>query len=78
MNASNLIFQKLSFLAFFAKQTAEASENLALQMSFNLVLISLVTFVEVAPPFGGKMDVIKNFLIGMGIDFEEILEVLDT
>lgn len=47
-------------------------------MSFNLVLISLVTFVEVAPPFGGKMDVIKNFLIGIGIDFEEILEVLDT
>jgi predicted nucleic acid-binding protein len=57
---------------------AEGSENLLLQMSSSGVVISPVTFVELAPAFGGNMDALKNFLVGLGIDFEEIWDVSDT
>jgi len=57
---------------------AEGSENLVLQMSSSGVVISHVTFVELAPAFGGNMDALKNFLVGLGIDFEEIWDVSDT
>jgi len=57
---------------------AEGSENLVLQMSSSGVVISPVTFVELAPAFGGNMDALKNFLVGLGIDFEEIWDVSDT
>ncbi|NDG72665.1 MAG: type II toxin-antitoxin system VapC family toxin [Proteobacteria bacterium] len=57
---------------------AEGSENLVLQMSSSGVVISPVTFVELAPAFGGNMDALKNFLFGLGIDFEEIWDVSDT
>ncbi len=57
---------------------AEGSENLVLQMSSSRVVISPVTFVELAPAFGGNMDALKNFLVGLGIDFEEIWDVSDT
>jgi len=57
---------------------AEGSENLVLQMSSAGVVISPVTFVELAPAFGGNMEALKNFLIGLGIDFEEIWDVSDT
>jgi len=57
---------------------AEGSENLVLKMSSSGVVISPVTFVELAPAFGGNMDALKNFLVGLGIDFEEIWDVSDT
>jgi hypothetical protein len=57
---------------------AERSENLLLQKSYSGVVISPVTFVELAPAFGGDIDALKNFLTGLGIDFEEVWEVLDT
>lgn len=57
---------------------AEESEKLVLQMSSSGVLISPVTFVELAPAFGGDIEALKNFLVGLGIDFEESWEVLDT
>jgi predicted nucleic acid-binding protein len=57
---------------------AEGSENLVLQMSSSGVVISPVTFVELAPAFGGNMDALKNLLVGLGIDFEEIWDVSDT
>ena len=57
---------------------AEGSENLVLQISSSGVVISPVTFVELAPAFGGNMNLLKNFLVGLGIDFEEIWDVSDT
>lgn len=57
---------------------AERSENLILQMSSSGLLISPITFVELAPAFGGDIEALKNFLVGFGIDFEEIGDVLDT
>ena len=57
---------------------AERSENLVLQMSSAGVLISPVTFVELAPAFGGDLDGLKNFLMGLGIDFEEMSDLVDT
>ncbi len=57
---------------------AERSENLIQQMSSPGLLISPITFVELAPAFGGDMDALKNFLTGLGIDFEEIWDALDT
>jgi predicted nucleic acid-binding protein len=57
---------------------AERSENLVLQMSSSGVVISPVTFVELAPAFGGDMDALKNFLTGLGIDFEELWDGVDT
>lgn len=57
---------------------AERSENLLLQKSSSGVVISPVTFVELAPAFGGEIHALKNFLTGLGIDFEEFWEALDT
>jgi predicted nucleic acid-binding protein len=57
---------------------AEGSENLVLQLSSFGVVISPVTFVELAPAFGGNMEALKKFLVGLGIDFEEIWDVSDT
>jgi predicted nucleic acid-binding protein len=57
---------------------AERSENLVLQMSSAGVLISPVTFVELAPAFGGNVNGLKSFLTGLGIDFEELWDVVDT
>ena len=57
---------------------AEKSENLILKMSSSGLLISPITFVELAPAFGGDMDALKTFLISLGIEFEEIWDALDT
>lgn len=57
---------------------AEASENLVLEMSASGVVISPVTFVELAPAFAGDLDALKNFLVGLGIDFEESWNAGDT
>ena len=57
---------------------AEGSENLVLQMSSSGVVISPVTFVELAPAFGGDIDGLKNFLTDLGIDYEELWDLVDT
>jgi len=57
---------------------AEVSENLFLQKFSSGLVISPVTFVELAPAFGGDISALKNFLAGLGIDFEEIGDLLDT
>ena len=57
---------------------AERSESLILKMSSSGLLISPITFVELAPAFGGDMDALKTFLISLGIEFEEIWDALDT
>jgi predicted nucleic acid-binding protein len=56
----------------------EASENLLLEMSASGLFICPVTFVELAPAFGADLDALKNFLSGLGIDFEELWNVGDT
>ena len=37
-----------------------------------------MTFVELASAFGGDLDGLKNFLAGLGIDFEELWDGLGT
>lgn len=54
------------------------SEQLLLQRSGDGLTICAVTFVELAPAFGGELGALRAFLNGLEVDFDESWEENDT
>lgn len=54
------------------------SEQLLHQRSGHGLTICPVTFVELAPAFGGELGALRAFLAGLEIDFDEAWEEKDT
>ena len=56
----------------------ESSEALLQEKSRDGLLICPVTFVEMAPAFGGDLGALRQFLTGIPSDFDETWEEKDT
>ena len=56
----------------------EASEALLLRKAKDGLVVCPVTFIELAPAFGGSLTALRKFLSGLAVDYTELWQDQDT